>query len=234
MQRNGGVMRTTHRQTRAGTPEENSRQMSRPVPSNPFDHGYYESEELREFGFAKVGENVKIARNCLIVGLANISIGSHVRIDDYVQIVAATGHVTIGSYIHIGGGSYLSAAGGITFSDFSAISQGVRIYSITDDYSGGHLTNPLVPRKYLGLKIAPVVLGRHAIVGSGSVILPGCDIGEGASVGALSLVTRSVPPWSVCLGIPAKRLWARSKDLLELERQFLAERAAEAGGAQAG
>lgn len=197
-----------------------------PAPTaapNPFDKGYFRSEELRKFGFASVGDNVQIAKTCTIIGLPNIRIGNNVRIDDNVSIIAAKGQVTLGSYIHIGGGSYLAGTGGITLSDFSAMSQGVRVYSITDDYSGGHLTNPTIPVKYLGLKIAPVIFGRHVIIGSGSVILPGCHIGEGTSVGALSLVTKSLEPWSVCLGSPAKRLWARSKDLLEMEKQFLAE-----------
>jgi galactoside O-acetyltransferase len=203
---------------------ESSSHMSVPTRPNPFDHGYYGSDELREFGFASVGENVQIARNCLIVGLANIRIGSHVRIDDYVQIIATSGHVTLGSYIHIGGGSYLSGAGGITIEDFAGLSQGVRVYSITDDFLGHHLTNPTVPRKYLGLKIAPVVLARHVIVGSGSVILPGCTIGEGSSVGALSLVTDDLVPWGVHVGSPAKQIRRRSEDLLALEKQLLAER----------
>jgi galactoside O-acetyltransferase len=196
-----------------------------PGSHNPFDQGYYNSKQLREFGFGSVGDNVQIAKNCTIVGLSNIRIGSHVRIDDNVNIIAAKGSVSLGSYIHIGGGSYLAATGGITLSDFSAISQGVRIYSTTDDYSGNHLTNPTIPLKYLGLKIAPVSLGRHAIIGSGSVILPGCYLGEGVSVGALSLVTKSLDPWGVYLGAPAKRLWARSKDLLAFEKQFLEDSA---------
>ena len=196
-----------------------------PGPPNPFDQGYYHSEQLKEFGFGSVGDNVQIAKNCTIVGLSNIRIGSHVRIDDNVSIIAAKGSVSLGSYIHIGGGSHLAATGGITLSDFSAMSQGVRIYSITDDYSGAHLTNPTIPPKYLGLKIAPVTLGRHAIIGSGCVVLPGCHLGEGVSVGALSLVTKSLEPWGVYLGTPAKRLWTRSKDLLALEKQFLADSA---------
>jgi galactoside O-acetyltransferase len=194
-----------------------------PGQNNPFDQGYYDSKQLREFGFGSVGDNVRIAKNCNIVGLSNIRIGNHVRIDDYVSIIAAKGPLSLGSHIHIGGGCYLAAAGGITLSDFSAISQGVRIYSVTDDYSGAHLTNPTVPLKYLGLKIEPVSLGRHAIIGSGCVVLPGCHLGEGVSVGALSLVTKSLDPWGVYLGSPAKRLWTRSKDLLALEKQFLAD-----------
>ena len=88
---------------------------------------------------------------------------------------------------------------------FSGLSQSVRIYSSSDDYSGKSLTNPTVPKKYLNVKIKPVVIGRHVVIGSGSVVLPGANIGNGSSVGALSLVTKSLEEWGIYLGTPAKK-----------------------------
>lgn len=190
-------------------------------PANPFDSGYYESSELRHFGFKSVGEDVKVAKNATLIGLANISLGSHVRIDGHVVIAANSGTLDLGNYIHIGGGCFLGCVGGIKMEDFSGLSQGVRIYSGTDDYSGRALTNPTVPHHYLKIHVAPVVLGRHVIVGSGTVILPGVVVGEGSSVGALSLVTKSLDPWGMYFGAPAKRLKGRSQKLLELERLLI-------------
>jgi galactoside O-acetyltransferase len=188
---------------------------------NPFDPGYYESEELRSFGFKAVGENVLIARNCTIIGLENIEIGGHVRIDGGTHIIAASGSVLLGSYIHIGGGCHLSARGGIEMASYSGLSQGAKIYSASDDYSGRHMTNPTVPEQYTGVRVAPVALGRHAIVGAGSVILPGCHVGEGVAVGALSVVTRPLDAWGVYAGTPACRIADRRRDLLALEAQML-------------
>ena len=73
------------------------------------------------------------------------------------------------------------------------------------------------------MKAAPVSLGRHVIVGSGSVILPGVVVGEGSSVGALSLVTKSLEPWGVFFGAPVRRLKSRSQRLLALEESLRAE-----------
>ena len=126
----------------------------------------------------------------------------------------------IGSYVHIGGLCYLSAGDGICLEDFSGLSQGVRIYSRTDDYSGEHLTNPTVPERFTGITRGAVTLGRHVIVGSGSVILPKVTVGEGSSIGALSLVTKNIPPWGVYFGAPAKKIYNRSKRLLDLEAQM--------------
>ena len=192
--------------------------------NNPFDPGYYNEHELAGFGFKSVGTNVRIAKNMTIIGLENISLGSNVRIDGYGTLVAAgTGSLSIGSFVHIGGWCYLSAGDGIVMEDFSGISQGVRIYSRSDDYTGEYLTNPTVPAKFTGLTCGTVTLKRHVIIGSGTVILPNVTIGEGTSVGALSLVNRSLNPWGVYFGSPAKRLMDRSKKLLELESELMRE-----------
>jgi acetyltransferase-like isoleucine patch superfamily enzyme len=47
---------------------------------------------------------------------------------------------------------------------------------------------------------------RMAVVGAGATILPGVEIGEGALVGAGAVVTRSVPPWTIVTGVPARLL----------------------------
>lgn len=191
---------------------------------NPFDHGYFTEVDLKDAGFKKLGKNIKIAKNCTIIGLENIEIADNVRIDGYCTIVAADeGYLRIGSYVHIGGYCLLIAGNGIVMHDFSGLSQGVRIYSRTDDYTGKYLTNPTVPKKYTGVSCGEVVLERHVIIGSGSIILPRITIGEGSSVGALSLVTKNLESWGVYFGSPVKRLKGRSKTLLRLEEELRQE-----------
>jgi galactoside O-acetyltransferase len=192
--------------------------------NNPFDPGYLCEAELRAAGFRSVGRHVQIAKTCTIIGLENIDLGDNVRIDGYCTIVAAgQGFVKIGSFVHIAGYCGLYAGHGITLSDFAGLSAGVRIYSATDDYSGRTLTNPTVPEKYKDVRSGPVAIGRHVIIGSGSVLLPGLTANEGASVGALSVIRRDLEPWSVYAGNPARRLGERVTDLLALEAALLAE-----------
>lgn len=171
-------------------------------------------------GFASVGEDVKIHPSTILVGVENIHIGSHSRIDAHT-IITASSTVRIGSFVHIGAGCYLAGAAGIIIEDLSTLSQGVKIYSVSDDYSGGSLTNPTVPSVYRAVKEAPVHLGRHVIVGAGSVVLPGAHIAEACAVGALSLVSQPTAPWGIYGGVPARRLKERSRDLLALEERFL-------------
>lgn len=194
------------------------------ITTNPLSPGYWNEHELKDMGFKSVGENVQISKNCTVIGLENIEIGDHVRVDGYCSIFASgEGWVKLGSFVHIGSYCLLSAGNGIQMDDFSGLSQGVKVYSRTDDYSGRYLTNPMVPDRYTGVTRGAVALEKHVIVGSESVVLPEVSIGEGSSVGALSLVTKSLEPWGVFFGAPAKRLKSRSKKLLTLESELRQE-----------
>lgn len=51
-----------------------------------------------------------------------------------------------------------------------------------------------------------VVIGEKAMIGAGAIVLPGVEIGAGASVAANSLVTRDVPPGATVAGVPAKAM----------------------------
>jgi galactoside O-acetyltransferase len=184
---------------------------------NLFDPGYATEGELKDARFRRLGRNVRVARNCTIVGPENIELGDNVRIDSYASLIAAgSGNVQIGSYVHIGAYCLLAAGDGVMMEDYSGLSPGVRLFSRTDDYSGKYLTNPTIPVEYTGVTRGQIVLRRHVIVGSGSVVLPRVVIGEGAAVGAQSLVTKSLEGWGVYFGSPVRRLRERSKDLLHL------------------
>jgi galactoside O-acetyltransferase len=200
------------------------------VAINPFNPGYYYSEELRTFGFRAVGEHVAIAKNCTIVGVENISLGSHVRIDGYSTLVAAgDGWLRFGSYIHVGCQCVVIAGDGVEMDDFSCISHGVKLFSRSDDYSGQHMANATVPDQYKSVQRGTVRLSRHALIGAGSVVLPGVVLGEGAAVGALSLVNKSLEAWGIYGGCPARRLKARSKAMLDLEAMLHSEELGDRG-----
>ena len=188
---------------------------------NPFDPGYYNENELKDFGIGSVGKNVLIAKNCTLIGLENISIGDNVRIDGFSTIIAAApGFLHIGSWVHIGGYSAILAGAGVALQDFSGLSQGVKIYTTSDNYDGSVMTNPTVPQEFTGVIRAPVQIGKHAIVGSQSIILPGVTLGEGCAVGANSLVSKNAEAWSVYFGSPARRMKKRKMTLLELEAKL--------------
>lgn len=182
---------------------------------------YLERENLLTLGIRRVGENVRIHPTAILVDLEHIELGSHVRIDAYTVISVAGGAFVTGDYVHISSPCMIAAGHGVNLCDFSGLSAGVKIFSASDDYSGENLTNPTIPKYLLKIKSGKVILNRYAIVGAGSVILPKCDIGEGCAVGALSIVTRSLPPWGIYAGIPARRIRDRSRHLLNSESRLL-------------
>jgi len=182
---------------------------------------FLNQQELIELGLASFGENVLISRLASIYNPDRIYIGSNVRIDDFSILSAGDGGIVLGSYIHIACYASLIGQGCITIEDFAGVSSRVAVYSSNDDYSGRALTNPMVPEQYKRVTHGPVTLCRHSLVGSGSVILPNVILGEGCSVGALSLVSRNCEEFSMYLGVPAKRIKSRSRKILEVEKEFL-------------
>ena len=181
-------------------------------------------EAIQALGFSSVGDNVQISDRASFYGAARITLGNNVRIDDFCVLAAGVGGIVIGDYVHIAVSASLIGSGKITMSDFSGISSRVSIHSSSDDYSGATMTNPTVPSEYAGVTHADVFLGKHVIVGSGSVILPGVTLEEGVAVGVLSLVHKRCEAFGIYAGNPARRIKCRKQDLLELERLFLASK----------
>lgn len=178
--------------------------------------------QLEAMGFKSLGKNVKISDRASIYNPDQIEIGDESRVDDFCVL---SGLIFMGRNVHIApfclvaGGEY-----GVYLSDFSGLAYNSQVFSQSDDYTGKTLTNPTIPDNYKLEKKKAVYLGKHVIVGASSVILPGVNVAEGCSIGALSLIDRRTKPWGIYAGNPAKRIRERKKDLLELEKQFLAEK----------
>lgn len=184
--------------------------------------GLLSREQIEQMGFAQVGTNVRLSDKASYYNCAQITIGDNVRIDDFCVLSAGAGGIELGRYVHIAPYSLLTGAGKITLLDFSGLSSRVSIYSSSDDYSGASLTNPTIPAEFSHVTSADVTVGRHVIVGSGSVVLPGVVLEEGVAVGALSLVTRRCQAFGIYAGVPARRVKERKRDLLQREQELLA------------
>lgn len=168
----------------------------------------------------KVGANVEIGTNVYFRYPELVEIGDNVIIDEFCYFTTA---VCLGSFVHIG--PHCSSIGGrdakLRMSDYSGFSAGCRIICGSDDYFTG-LTNPNIPSAYKGpIKFGEVFLGKHAVLGTGSVVHPLVCVGEGAATGSMTLVTKDLEPWTVYVGIPAKEKAKRDRDtILRLESEF--------------
>jgi len=182
---------------------------------------YYSRAELEAMQFKYLGKHVQVSRVARLYSPPSIVLGDHCIVDDFCILL---GKVELGRNVHIAHGCrVLAGRDGIRMQDFSGLAFGVTVFAQSDDYGGTSLTNPTVPRQYRNITRAPVDIGRHVIVGTHSVVLPGVVMGEGSSIGACSLVTRSTAPWTIYVGTPARAVRARSRDMLLMEAQYLQE-----------
>ena len=195
---------------------------SRQIPMGKY-MGFLTTSQLSAMGFHSCGRGVLISDKASFHGVLRISIGEFVRIDDFCVLSAGIGGIFIGNHVHIGCHSSLIGKERITLGDFSNISSRVSIYSSSDDYSGNYMTNPMIPDEFKNVNHRPVNIGKHSILGCGSVILPGANLGEGCAVGALSLVREPCEPFGIYAGIPARRRADRAHGILEHEKRFLEE-----------
>ena len=179
---------------------------------------FYTEDELMELGFMKVGKDVCISRKTSFYGINNISLGNHVRIDDFCIL---SGNITLENYIHIAAFCALFAGNEtIIMKNYSGLSSKVSVYAESDDYSGAFMPNPTIPVKYKNVSGGSVILEKHVIIGTGTSIMPNVIIGEGSAVGSMSLVNHSLDSWGIYAGIPCRRMKERKKELLLLEHDF--------------
>ena len=106
----------------------------------------------------------------------NVAIGDHVRID--------SGHADM-----------------IYIEDYVQLTGGCRVLAHKRDLTDYHVGDNAAD---FGYKVEPVRLCKGCQIGMESMIMPGVTVGEGAIVGAGSLISKDIPAWTIAVGRPAK------------------------------
>lgn len=187
---------------------------------------FLNASELDTLGLRALGADVLIDRAAILVNPAAISLGDHCRIDAFALILAGQEGVQVGKHVHIATGCQIFGGGGaVDLEDFTCLSGRVSVYTATDDFTQGFLTNPTVSTAYRNVRTGGVTLRKHSLVGCGSVVLPGVEMGFGSAAGALTVLRKSVAECSVVCGNPARQLSKRRDRarLERLEKEFLRE-----------
>jgi acetyltransferase-like isoleucine patch superfamily enzyme len=150
------------------------------------------------------GENVCISDGVTLIakGEGGITIGDNVSIRDRVYLDTEdknTGYITIGSHVYIGTGTTLFGHKGLEIGDHSLLAQNITLTPYSHHYA-----DPDANIITQGGHCKKVTIGKDVYIGMGCCIMYSGDIGDGSVIGAGSVVTRPVPPYSVAVGNPAK------------------------------
>jgi acetyltransferase-like isoleucine patch superfamily enzyme len=144
-------------------------------------------------------------RNIIYRDVFKIKMGKNVIIYGGVEI-RGSNRLIIGKGSIIGHHSVLDARNTIEIGENVNFSHGVWLWTEQHNYNNSDFS--CVSSKKKMIKIYDRVwLGPRVIV------LPGCTIGEGAVVGAGAIVTKDIEPYTINVGIPARKVGERNKDL---------------------
>lgn len=175
------------------------------------ESSFFNEQELKQIGFKSVGSDVLISRFARLYGTEKMEIGNNVRIDDFCLL---SGSIKLGNYIHISAYSALYGRYGIEMEDYSGVSPRCTVFSASDDFSGNFLIGPMVNPGHTNVNGGKVLIKRYSQLGSNSVVLPAVTIYEGVATGAMTLVNRDLAAWGIYVGVPAKFVKPREKNLL--------------------
>lgn len=154
---------------------------------------------LPQADFSRIAPDVRLGRDVRVHGFVNLygcEIGDETRIGTFVEIQKG---VVVGRRCKISSHSFLCE--GVEIEDEVFIGHGVMFTNDRYPRATGTDGMPLGDDEWT---LERTRVRKRASIGSGAVILPGLEVGEGAVVGAGAVVTRDVPAGAVVSGVPAR------------------------------
>ena len=150
-----------------------------------------------------IGNQCRIARQALIRANTDdhrgICFGNRVSIQENVLINANRGHVTIGDNSWLGPFSLVYGNGGVEIGCNVMVASHCAINTVSHNFSKTD-----IPMNAQGTYCDPVIIEDDVWIGTAAVILQGVRIGYGSIIGAGAVVTKSIEPLSIALGVPAR------------------------------
>lgn len=156
--------------------------------------------------FIRIAPDVKLGQNVKIYAFVNLygcAIGDESRVGTFVEIQKGA---NIGKRVKVSSHTFICE--GVTIEDEVFIGHGVMF--INDKYPRA-TTEDGSSQTEADWVCTPTVIQKRASIGSNATILCGVTIGEGAMVGAGSVVTHDVPPGAVVAGNPAHPILVKEK-----------------------
>ena len=161
--------------------------------------------------FKSIGRNALIETpsqfmnpQCMSIG-DNLIVRAGVKVRAYTTYEDAPFHpvITIGDNVHLAADVVINCTHRIEIGDNSGLGVGTKVMDHAHglpDYTD--LDIPIMKRVITSR--GGVIIKDNVMIGAGVVILAGVEIGEHSFIGSNSVVTRSIPPYSIAVGAPAK------------------------------
>ncbi len=132
-----------------------------------------------------------------------LEIGAHSQIDDFVKIkfTGGSGDIRIGERVYLNSGTVLYSGNGITIGNMVLIGPNCSLVPVNHAFIDK--SKPILEQRFLPSK-GGIVIEDDVWLGAGVTVLDGALIGQGAVVGANSVVSGRVEPYSVNVGNPLK------------------------------
>jgi acetyltransferase-like isoleucine patch superfamily enzyme len=156
---------------------------------------------MQESPTIRIAPDVKLGRDVKIYAFVNLygcEIGDESKIGTFVEIQKGA---CIGRRVKVSSHTFICE--GVTIEDETFIGHGVMF--INDRFPRSTNADGSVQTE-ADWSLVPTLIQRRASIGSNATILCGVTVGEGAIVGAGSVVTKDVPPYTIVAGNPARIL----------------------------
>lgn len=168
---------------------------------------------LFDFLYLKRGKGSVIYRSVRrdLPPFNHFSLGRHSVVEDFACLNNAVGDLIIGDYTRIGMGDTI--IGPVQIGNHVNLAQNVTVTGLNHNFE---LVDKRIDEQGINKKL--IVIEDNVWVGANAVILPGVTLGYHSIVAAGSVVTRSIPPYCVCAGIPARVIKRYNFEMNEWER----------------
>ncbi|MBP9507631.1 MAG: acyltransferase [Bacteroides sp.] len=168
---------------------------------------------LFDFLYLKRGKGSVIYRSVRrdLPPFNRFSLGRHSVVEDFACLNNAVGDLIIGDYTRIGLGDTI--IGPVQIGNHVNLAQNVTVTGLNHNFE---LVDKRIDEQ--GINKQLIVIEDNVWVGANAVILPGVTLGYHSIVAAGSVVTRSIPPYCVCAGIPARVIKRYNFEMNEWER----------------
>jgi len=150
-----------------------------------------------------LGDYAQVSDNCVLIATSEKGIilqeGARLKYGVYLDGETPEGYINIGKNVYVGTGCCLHGHQGLEIGDYSLLAQNITITPYSHRF-----TDPEKTIYSQGGFTKKVVIGRDCYLGMNVTVLYSADIGEGSVIGAGSVVVKTIPPFSVAVGVPAK------------------------------